>query len=273
MANAQIAIDHSQGAATITRLMKGHRSILSGPIMTDRFLSQVGQQTASHKLLANSTQLVYGRQVAFLDAVLKDYMPSLPRQPKVLDWGCGKGHITYLLKERGIDVISCDLARPIGDSAFGQEIPIIELQGIRVVPLDHASELPFADESFDCVVSFGVLEHVSSDTVSLTEVRRVLRKGGLLFITFLPYFLSWTQALARLRGDHYHDRLYSKSRLQSLAAGSNFQLAGCFHGQLFPKNSMPIGCDRVLEPLDRFLCNYTPLRCFATNLEALLVAM
>lgn len=45
-----------------------------------------------------------------------------------------------------------------------------------------AEILPFADESFDLVLLIGVLHHLESQEACLHEVRRVLRKGGHVFI-------------------------------------------------------------------------------------------
>ena len=260
------------GPATIARLVDKYRPILHSPIEYDDFLSETARGRPSHQFLASSAQAMYGRQVAFLAAILHDYAQAPANQIKILDWGCGKGQITYLLQARGFDVTSCDVVSTNDDSAFGQEVPIIHLKGIPVVPLEHPSQLPFADQSFDCVVSFGVLEHVQSDAASLLEIRRILKPGGLLFIVLLPYFLSWTQAIAHLRGIHYHDRLYSLRQLRLLAGKSSFHLAAARHAQLFPKNSVPIALDRLLEPVDRTLCRWTPLKYLATNLEAILVA-
>jgi SAM-dependent methyltransferase len=269
------AFSNTSGTAieAISQLMVKHRSILSGPMAIDSFLAKIGRETVSHQFLANSTQAVYGRQIAFLTALLRDYKHVPASQIKILDWGCGKGHITYLLQKRGFDVISCDIVTDKDDSSFGQEIPIIDAKGIHVVPLEHPSELPFDDHSFDCVVSFGVLEHVESDMASLREIRRILKPGGVLFITFLPYFLSWTQAVAHLRGNDYHDRLYRQKSFRSLAADSGFGVAGFSHSQLLPKNSMPIASDRILEPIDRALCRYSVFKYLATNLEAVLVSV
>ena len=263
-----------KATVTVAQLAGKYRSVLSAPVVADDFLSQVARTTPSHQFLANSAQAVYGRQVAFLSAILNDYQSVPTGQIKVLDWGCGKGHITYLLQNRGFDVTSCDVDRAIDDTTmFGQEAPIVQARGIAVTPLRHSIDLPFRDQEFDCVVSFGVLEHVQSDLASLHEIRRVLKPGGIVYVTFLPYFLSWTQALARLRGSGYHDRLYNKRRLLRLANSAKFQLASTSYGQLLPKNSVPISFDKALEPMDRFLCEHTPLKHFATNLEALLVAI
>ena len=263
----------SSAVQAVGALMEKHRSILNRPAGVDNFLLQIGRATESHRFLANSAQAVCSRHVAFLAALLQDYADTSASQIKVLDWGCGKGHITYLLQARGFDVVSCDIDIEKDDSTFGQEVPIVQARQIAVVPLHHPSALPFDDASFDCVVSSGVLEHVPSDVASLHEIRRVLRPGGVFFVTYLPYFLSWTQAVCHLRGNNYHDRLYRVGRLRLMAGTAGFQLAGYSHGQLFPKNSMPISCDPFLEPLDRLLCRYTPLKYFATNLELLLVAV
>jgi SAM-dependent methyltransferase len=249
-----------------------HKSILRSSVPQDDVLSAVGRRAGSHAFLANCTQAVYARQVEFLSGILADYSARTPADIKILDWGCGKGHITHLLRSRGFDVTSCDISRDSDDSTFGQETPLIEELGISVVPLVHPSKLPFADSSFDCVVSFGVLEHVRSDHDSLVELHRVLKPGGVFYVTFLPYFLSWTQAVSRVRGNRYHDRLYNKRGLGRLAGETGFRVCWLERGQLLPKNSMPLPLDRFFEPIDRFLCAYTPFSCFATNLEAVLLA-
>jgi SAM-dependent methyltransferase len=260
------------GPGDLARVIRKHRAVLSSSVAEDFFLSGIGCQIPSHSFLRNCTQSVYERQVEFLSVILKERHDGELGRIRVLDWGCGKGHITYLLKRRGFDVTSCDVDRPACDSTFGQDTPIIDQMQIQVIPLKHACNLPFDANVFDCVVSFGVLEHVPSDGDSLLEIRRILRPGGLLYVTFLPYFLSWTQAAGRLRGDHYHDRLYSRRSFTELVSAAGFEVCRLEFSQLFPKNSIPLSWDRLLEPIDRFLCGRTPLKYFATNLEAVLMA-
>ena len=239
----------------------------------EQFLTTIGRNYSSHRFLANNTQAIYVRYVDELCSLLmaRDHRPA--EEITVLDWGCGKGQISYLLRRRGFQVTSCDVVSVAQDSAFGQDTPIIDQLEMSVIPLQLESELPFADSSFDCVVSFGVLEHVLSDEASMKELRRVLKPGGCLFITFLPYFFSWTQAVARRRGEIYHDRLYSRERVRELARGACFEVESLRFGQLFPKNSVPLSWGRYLEPIDRVLCGFTPMRHFATNLEVVLTAI
>lgn len=89
----------------------------------------------------------------------------------VLELGCGAGMLA-LLKRKGVTLIGADLsnecalaARRNGyDSTFAAEL----------------SRLPFANDSFDYVVSLDVLGHVGAEEKDavLAEVKRVLRPGG-----------------------------------------------------------------------------------------------
>jgi len=189
---------------------------------------------------------------------------------RVLDWGTGKGHISYLLKQAGFDVVSCDIAENEHDSTFGQDTPIVEECGIEVIPLTHPWRLPFATGGFDLVVSFGVLEHVQDDQASLGEIRRIMRDGGIFFFSFLPYWLSWSQKVAHWRGNWYHDRLYARKEIMEKGRVAGFHGGLVWHGQLFPKNSIPH--NNLMERVDRWATWFTPFKYLATNLEGFLFA-
>lgn len=240
--------------------------LLSHPVALDPRLGDIARRFPSHRFLGGATQGVFLRQVAFLADAIDRRFGRARDTIRILDWGTGKGHITYLLVRAGFPVTSCDLARDTADSSFGQETPILDEMRGTVVPLRHDWHLPFEDESFSVVVSFGVLEHVRDDRRSMHEIGRVLRPGGIFYISFLPYFLSWTQRLAHLRGNYYHDRLYRKNTLRILARDAGFDEGRIWHGQLLPKNTLPNS--NTVEWADRMLTRWTPLRYFATNLEA-----
>jgi ubiquinone/menaquinone biosynthesis C-methylase UbiE len=123
---------------------------------------------------------------------------------RVLDAGCGTGgFLRWVLDEgpfssaAGVDIGSAaiDLAR--------RRVPEAEL---RVSAL---RELPFADGSFDLVVSGDVLQHVPEDEVarSLGEVRRVLAPGGALLLR--------TNGARRLRRERADWRAYDVATLAS----------------------------------------------------------
>lgn len=253
----------------LTKFQDMRRRILSRDCELDDFLLGIAQNHPTHAFLGKATQTVYLRQVALLREIAEQIFKKPLSEIRVLDWGSGKGHISYLLKKEGFQVTSCDRKDLTDDSSFGQETPILLEKSIPVVPLDQEVRLPFEDHSFEVVVSFGVLEHVQKDADSMREIRRILKPGGVFFVTFLPYSLSWTQRVAHLLGNDYHDRLYSKKKLCGLAGETGFNVLDIWHGQLFPKNSL--GNSSRLEKLDRFLTDFTPLGLFATNLEAVLI--
>ena len=234
-------------------------------------LARIVREDASHRFLVNpASQNTYLYQVEFVCELSQRLLNKPLADLSVLDWGCGKGHVTFLLKQRGANVRSCDY-RAFGeqdeDSSFGQSVPIVRAAGISVDRLEDPVGLPYGDAGFDVVLSFGVLEHVQDDAGSLKEIRRVLRPGGLFFCFNLPYFLSWTQKVMRCSGDDYHDRLYRKSSTQQLLLNSGFRVIDMWHRQLLPKNRVSYPYYRAFEALDQFLARHTPLKYLATNIE------
>lgn len=234
----------------------------------DLELKEVVKEYETHKFLANPiSQYIYIYLVNYLLSFSKEWFGRDVKSIKILDWGSGKGHITYFLKNRNVNVISCDILSEASDSTFGQEAPIVKQFNIEVVPLEHPYVLPFENESFDVVISMGVLEHVPQDLNSLKEINRILTKKGLFFCFFLPYKLSWTQLVARMRGDFYHDRLYTKAVVDNLLLKSSFKLLDYWHRALLPKNTINYPAYMKVERFDNFLCQSTFLKFLATNIE------
>jgi len=185
----------------------------------------------------------------------------------ILDWGCGKCQVSYLLKKRNIDVTSCDIeTTEHADSAFGQYTPIADFAGINVVPLKHEYILPFTDKSFDIVLSFGVLEHVPNDKESLSEIKRILKPNGLFFCFWLPYKYSWKQRREYLKGSNYHDRLYDIGKVKYLLKETGMNLLDYWYRDLLPKRYAP-SFYRAIENFDNWLCRNTFAKYIASNIE------
>ena len=94
-----------------------------------------------------------------------------------LDLGCGEGHNTRLLAERGANVVALDIAEVFVAAAAAVSVD----RGVRFVIGDGAT-LPFAAGSFHFVTAFMSLMDVADPESTLCEVRRVLQPGG--FVQF-----------------------------------------------------------------------------------------
>lgn len=107
-----------------------------------------------------------------LEAIVRGYVT---RDSNVLDLGCGRGGVAEVIWRdvrlaAGIDP---DMASLSGHRAAG--MPVV--RGV-------AEHLPFANDSFEVVVSVWVLEHLVDPLGAFIEVRRVLRPGGhFIFLT------------------------------------------------------------------------------------------
>jgi SAM-dependent methyltransferase len=145
---------------------------------------------------------------------------------RTLDWGCGYGQVSALLRERGIDVVPFDYREELSEPTVR---PLERFPELEAHLSPEPVALPFADASFDTVLSCGVLEHVQEPDASLDEIRRVLRAGGTFYVTNLPNRYSWTERVARLLGRYYHgqlpnDRVYTKRTARTLVERHGFDV-------------------------------------------------
>lgn len=97
---------------------------------------------------------------------------------KVLDVGCGDGVLSYLIAKKNAAVSGLDYS----------EIAIeFAKEKIKEYSIDFkrgsAYELPFEDDCFDAVVSSDVIEHLEDVPRYLSEIRRVLKDGGVAVIS------------------------------------------------------------------------------------------
>jgi SAM-dependent methyltransferase len=111
------------------------------------------------------------------DRELLDRFASLVGDGRVCDVGCGPGHVTRYLRERGCDAFGVDL------SARMVEVATIRNPGIEFRVGDLRA-LPVDDGSLAGIVCFYSLIHLEFDqlTASLARLRRGLRAGGRLLL-------------------------------------------------------------------------------------------
>ena len=140
--------------------------------------------------------------------------------PQLLDIGTGTGQIPLILRERapGWRIVAVDQSEPMLRQAERNAQRAGQLEWTRWEVAD-ACRLPYAEASFECVLSNSLVHHLPDPEPCLREALRVLRPGGGLFIRDL--FRPETQAeVERLVQRHAgHEPLLAQQLLrQSLQA-------------------------------------------------------
>ncbi len=97
---------------------------------------------------------------------------------RLLDFGCGSGHIGDALRNEGWRVIGADCAFGMLLSARTHS----DLTETCLVSQRHTA-MPFASGTFAVVIASSVLEYVSEVRPLLQDLRRVLEPGGRLIVT------------------------------------------------------------------------------------------
>lgn len=167
------------------------------------------------KLAAIEDQLCYFRALHAHFARELD-RASLPPDAALLDIGCGTGGLILRLGAKhpqrrwtGLDFspLACDLAR----QRCPASVSIVE---------GSATALPFADASFDAVISADVLCQFDDPLPAVQEMLRVLRPGGLALINAPAYQWLWSYHDAATHGK----RRYTRPELAAFLRTAGFAI-------------------------------------------------
>ncbi len=180
-------------------------------------------QDEYRKLAEDEDQMWYFRSLH--GHVLRE-LAHLPPGTQLLDAGCGTGGLILRLREArpdwrwaGIDFmpLACELAR----ERCGPEVDI------RTASV---TELPFADESFDAVVSVDVVCQIENPEAAAKEFFRVLRPGGIVVLNVPAYMWMYS----------YHDischtkHRYTRPEVDALLRGGGFEERKTTHWNALP---------------------------------------
>lgn len=135
----------------------------------------------------------------FQRSILAYHEAAARIEGRVLEIGTGMGYGIEVVAPHSSQFTTVDKSR-----AYDATLPAnAEFRQMEVPPLH------FEDESFDCVISFQVIEHIKRDREFVREVHRVLRKGG-------RFIVSTPNAPMSLTRNPWHVREYRAEELKSL---------------------------------------------------------
>jgi SAM-dependent methyltransferase len=95
----------------------------------------------------------------------------------VLDIACGSGYGVSLMSSKARFVIGVDVDADAAKDAAR------ECRDNAAILLGNGLGLPFGDGTFDVITSFETVEHIHNRRTFLSELRRVLRSGGMLILS------------------------------------------------------------------------------------------
>jgi ubiquinone/menaquinone biosynthesis C-methylase UbiE len=147
------------------------------------------------------------------------FLRALAPGMRVLDAGCGPGAITLGLARSVSPRGSCvGVDREPSQIVLAHEAAA--RAGLSGVAFEVASiyDLPFADGSFDGVLSHAVFEHLARPAAALGELRRVLRSGGVLGVCSS----DWGGAKIEPRGEDVELALRCHLLLRRKAGGDPY---------------------------------------------------
>jgi 2-polyprenyl-3-methyl-5-hydroxy-6-metoxy-1,4-benzoquinol methylase len=166
-----------------------------------------------------------GLSPSHLRARLAFLLDRVPVGARVLDVGCGEGWFTSALARAGRDAVGIDVALEPLRRARERE----EAIDVRLISTD--GQWPLEDASFDAVWAGEVIEHVADTAGWLSEVRRVLRSGGVLVLSTPAHGRLIRLALGlsgRAFATHFdprsdHLRFYTRPTLVALLEDFGFE--------------------------------------------------
>lgn len=148
---------------------------------------------------------------------LLDQFEAYRNTNKILDVGCGIGYFLEVAIQRGWEVY--------GTEYTDEAIKICSDKGINMQQgkLDHKN---YNEGDFDIITSFEVIEHINNPAEEVNNFYKLLRKGGVLYLT-TPNFNSLLRY--RLNANYnvicYPEHLsyYTPKSLKKLFSNANFQ--------------------------------------------------
>lgn len=137
---------------------------------------------------------------------------ALKTPKRILEIGSGRGALVHALTEMGHKVTGTEVNPEY--MAYAKEEYGVDLVTIST----ETTDLPFADGSFDIVMSFDVFEHIPDTNSHIEEVKRVLAAGGSYLVctpnqwTNIPFEIIKEKSLTKYK--NYHCSLQSYWTIQ-----------------------------------------------------------
>lgn len=168
---------------------------------------------------------------------IADEIKGLKKKSKILEAGCGIGYWVFWLAEQGHEALGID----ISDKAISIAKNYSKKNHINNCSFLNADvrSIPFKENYFDYIFSFGVIEHFRDPLPILFEFYRVLKPGGKIFVSVpnLYSFHSLKRSVVTLLGLWRvgYEKSYSQFAMEKTIESSGFKMnkSGIMPGEEF----------------------------------------
>lgn len=143
----------------------------------DKLMRSGFREPAAIRYDAEGLELHAGQKIALMRTKL-----PLDDVRDSLELGCDDGMVAAGLAKLGKNAHALDIHAKGFDCRA-------QAAGVKFIEADAAA-IPLPDESMDLVYSFAAFEHFPEPEAVLREARRVLRKGGYLYLSYGPLYGS-----------------------------------------------------------------------------------
>lgn len=169
---------------------------------------------------------------------------------RVLDLGCGAGQYLVQLHSMGFECFGADISEEMLN-VTREKFVSHQLDDVTLINSD-CYKLPLEENYFDLIVCIGVLEYLDSEKKALLEMKRMIKPGGFVIVTFPnfyklrnlldPYYYTirfWTYLFGKKSVKSSQDKnkpdvkidfgkstvsRYSLSKVKKIVSGSGFEL-------------------------------------------------
>ena len=121
-----------------------------------------------------------------------------------MDAGCGTCVKSILLAQRGFRTVALDFSEAVLEMA-ASEIEAHGFQDKISLQREDITSLPFDDETFDHIVCWGVLMHIPDIETAMSELSRVVKKGGTIIFAennMFSVYARLARGIKRILGKH-----------------------------------------------------------------------
>ena len=151
---------------------------------------------------------------------IEEFAKLLPKNPKVLDLGCGFGRELAAFIEMGYDTYGADGSREL------LKLARIRAPKAKTKLMDLRNSLSYADTFFDGVWARNSLHHLLPEDLSkaFSEIKRILKPNGILFIEWKEGAEPKVTKEEIAKGKERYYNLMLKKDLIKLISDSGFKV-------------------------------------------------